>query len=83
MIAVIISVVALAVGIAALVIALKKQSIKETVTEKQVVKTEEVTTVVHAPVEHPFVYDKENETYWLNGNLKVYGSVTCLNGEEG
>lgn len=82
MVAIVIALVALAAGVAALVIALKKQTVIKEVTEKQVVKTEEVTTVVHAPVEHPFVYDEENKVYWLNGSLKVSGGVSCLNNEK-
>lgn len=69
---IIITIVSLAVAVTALVIALKKQTVKE------VVKTEKV--VEYAPVEHPFVFDKEYGTYMLDGNLCVTGSIGAFGG---
>lgn len=69
---IIISIIAMVVAVASIVIAMKKQ------TAKEVIKTKEVVTVEHAPVEHPFTFDKENEVYVLNGNLCVKGSVSAL-----
>lgn len=65
------TIVSLTVAIVALVIALKKQTVKE------VVKTEKV--IEHAPVEHPFVFDEKNGMYRLDGDLYVTGSVSALN----
>lgn len=69
---IIITIISLAVSVTAIVIATKKQTVKE------VVKTNEVVKIEHAPVEHPFTFDKENEVYVLNGNLYVKGSVSAL-----
>lgn len=68
-IAFIISVVALACGCAALIIAMR-ESKKQT--------RETVVRVEKAPVEHPFTYDSERTTYTLDGNLEVTGSVSAL-----
>lgn len=69
---IIISIIAMVVAVASIVIAMKKQTVKE------VIKTKEVVTVEHAPVEHPFTFDKVNKIYVLNGNLCVKGSVSAL-----
>lgn len=69
---IIITIVSLAISIVAIVIAMKKQTVKE------VIKTNEVVKVEHAPVEHPFTFDKENGVYMLNGNLCVNGSVSAF-----
>lgn len=69
---IIISIIAMVVSVASIVIAMKKQTVKE------VIKTKEVVTVEHAPVEHPFTFDKVNKIYVLNGNLCVKGSVSAL-----
>lgn len=69
---IIISIIAMVVAVASIVIAMKKQTVKE------VIKTKEVVTVEHAPVEHPFTFDKLNKIYVLNGNLCVKGSVSAL-----
>lgn len=71
-VALIISIVALIVGIVAIVVAARKKNIKEVVTTTK-------TEVVYSPVEHPFVYDKENEVYSLNGDLNVSGEISCMN----
>lgn len=68
-IAFIISVVALACGCAALIIAMR-ESKKQT--------RETIVRVEKAPVEHPFTYDVEKTSYTLDGNLEVTGSVTAL-----
>lgn len=65
----IISVVALACGCAALIIAMR-ESKKQT--------RETIVRVEKAPVEHPFVYDDEKQCYTLDGSLEVTGSVTAL-----
>ncbi len=64
----IISVVALACGCAALIIAMRES-------KKQ---TREIVRVEKAPVEHPFIYDDEKQCYTLDGSLEVTGSVTAL-----
>ena len=69
---IIILIIAMVVAVASIVIAMKKQTVKE------VIKTKEVVTVEHAPVEHPFTFDKVNKIYVLNGNLCVKGSVSSL-----
>lgn len=71
-ISLVIAIVALLVGCIALVIAVKKASIKEVVT-KEIVKQ-----IEYGPVEHPFVYDKKKSTYTLDGDLLVTGGVSCL-----
>ena len=68
-IAFIISVVALACGCAALIIAMR-ESKKQT--------RETIVRVEKAPVEHPFTYDGEKRCYTLDGNLEVTGSVSAL-----
>lgn len=65
----IISVVALACGCAALIIAMR-ESKKQT--------RETIVRVEKAPVEHPFIYDDEKQCYTLDGSLEVTGSVTAL-----
>lgn len=65
----IISVVALACGCAALIIAMR-ESKKQT--------RETIVRVEKAPVEHPFIYDDEKQCYTLDGSLEVTGSVTVL-----
>lgn len=65
----IISVVALACGCAALIIAMR-ESRKQT--------RETIVRVEKAPVEHPFIYDDEKQCYTLDGSLEVTGSVTAL-----
>lgn len=65
----IISVVALACGCAALIIAMR-ESKKQT--------RETIVRVEKAPVDHPFIYDDEKQCYTLDGSLEVTGSVTAL-----
>ena len=65
----IISVVALACGCAALIIAMRES-------KKQTRDT--IVRVEKAPVEHPFIYDDEKQCYTLDGSLEVTGSVTVL-----
>ena len=68
----IISMIALAVAIAALVISLNRQKVvKET-----------NTIVEHAPASHPFTYESKSKTYVLDGSLKVNGFVSCLERKE-
>lgn len=69
---IIITIVSLTFSVTAIVIATKKQTVKE------VVKTNEVVKIEHAPVENPFTFDKENGVYVLNGDLCVKGSVSAL-----
>jgi hypothetical protein len=65
----IIGLLALAVSIAALVLSLKKSSVKEIVVQE--VKSEKDVS------DHPFVYDAEKHCYVLDSNLEVTGSITC------
>lgn len=54
----------------AIVISLKKQTVKV---------TKETTKIVeHAPVDNPFYYNEKQKTYQLDGNLKVTGAVSCM-----
>lgn len=69
---VIIAIIAMAVAIAALAISLKRQKV---VKEKN-------TVIEHAPMDHPFYYDEKRNTYCLDGNLNVTGSMSCLKKEE-
>ena len=75
MVAVVLALLALAGAAVALVIALKKQSVK-------VVK-ETKTVIEHAPADSPFYYDESKKTYILDGDLNVDGFVTCLGRKEG
>lgn len=61
----IISLIALICGIVAVI---RSGKVKE-------VKTEQ--TIIHAPIEHPFIYDEKDECYWLKGSLHVDGEVSC------
>lgn len=70
MVTVILATSALVVAVIALVISVKKSNVK-------VIK-ETNTVVEHAPTEHPFVYDEENNSYRLDGNLFVSGGISCL-----
>ena len=72
MAAIIIAAAALVTAIIAVVISLKKQKVTERIVEKETVK------VVHAPVEHPFIYDEETESYRLDGSLYVMGTLAAL-----
>lgn len=68
----IISIIALAVAIAAFVISLNRQKVvKET-----------NTIVEHAPASHPFTYESKSKTYVLDGSLKVNGFVSCMERKE-
>lgn len=67
---IVLSIIAIVVAIAALVIALKKKP-------REVIK-EQVIRVDRAPVEHPFTYDAERTTYTLDGDLLVTGNVSAL-----
>ena len=73
--ALIVSLIALSASVTALIVAVRKQKTVETVTCEKVVE------VVHAPVEHPFVYDEEVKSYKLDGSLYVSGFLSCLNKE--
>ena len=74
MVAIILSAIALVVGFIALAIALKKQTMK--------VLKETKTIIEHVPVDHPFIYDAQRGIYTLDGNLKVNGTLSCLEKEE-
>lgn len=64
----IIAIAALAAAIIALVRKPKQEVVKETIKEKETV-----------PADHPFYYSEASSTYVLDGNLKVTGSLSCLN----
>ena len=70
MVAIILSIIAMAAAAVAIVISLKKQTVKV---------TKETTKIVeHAPVDNPFYYNGKEKTYQLDGSLKVTGSVSCM-----
>ena len=64
----IIALAALAAAIIALVRKPKQEVVKETIKEKET-----------APADHPFYYSEASSTYLLDGNLKVTGSLSCMN----
>lgn len=64
----IIAIAALAAAITALVRKPKQEVVKETIKERET-----------APADHPFYYSEASSTYLLDGNLKVTGSLSCLN----
>jgi hypothetical protein len=35
--------------------------------------------VIHAPVDHPFVYDEKAKAYRVNGSLYATGFIAALN----
>ena len=70
MITLIIALAALAAAIIALLKKPKQEVVKETIKEKET-----------APADHPFYYSEASSTYLLDGNLKVTGSLSCLNGK--
>lgn len=47
---------------------------KKTVVKETTVKRE----VIHAPVNHPFVYDEKAKAYRVNGSLYVTGFISAL-----
>lgn len=71
-ISIIISSLALVIAIIAVVMAVKN---KKTVVKETTVKQE----VIHAPVDHPFVYDEKVQAYRVNGSLYVTGFISALN----
>ena len=71
-ISIIISSLALVIAIIAVVMAVKN---KKTVVKETTVKQE----VIHAPVEHPFVYDEKAKAYRVNGSLYATGFIAALN----
>lgn len=72
---IVLSILAVIIAIAALVIALRKKP-------REVIK-EQILRVDRAPVEHPFTYDKERTTYTLNGSLEVTGGLAAHAKKEG
>lgn len=75
--ALVLSIIALAVGIAAMIIAIKKKPSEKVVVEKT------TKVVENAPVEHPFVYNATRKCYTLDGTLEVTGGLACLKKKEG
>lgn len=71
-ISIIISSLALVIAIVAVVMAVKN---KKTVVKETTVKQE----VIHAPVDHPFVYDEKAKAYRVNGSLYATGFISALN----
>jgi hypothetical protein len=71
-ISIIISSLALVIAIVAVVMAVKN---KKTVVKETTVKQE----VIHAPVDHPFVYDEKAKAYRVDGSLYATGFVSALN----
>ena len=70
-ISIIISSLALVIAIVAVVMAIKNKKI----TVKEITVKQEV---IHAPVEHPFVYDEKAKAYRVNGSLYVTGFISAL-----
>ena len=67
MVAIILSAVAVVLGVVAIIIAARNK--REVITK---------TEIKYGPVEHPFTYDSQKTSYTLDGNLFVKGSVTSL-----
>jgi hypothetical protein len=71
MVAIILSLVAVALGVIAIIIAAKNK--REVITK---------TEVKYGPVEHPFTYDDKLKTYVLDGCLYAKGFITSLFDED-
>lgn len=71
-ISIIISSLALVIAIIAVVMAIKNKKI----TVKEITVKQEV---IHAPVDHPFVYDEKAKAYRVNGSLYATGFISALN----
>ena len=71
-ISIIISSLALVTAIIAVVMAIKNKKI----TVKEITVKQEV---IHAPIDHPFVYDEKAKAYCVNGSLYATGFVSALN----
>ena len=71
-ISIIISSLALVIAIVAVVMAIKNKKI----TVKEITVRQEV---IHAPVDHPFVYDEKAKAYRVNGSLYATGFISALN----
>lgn len=69
---IIISSLALVIAIVAVVMAIKNKKI----TVKEITVKQEV---IHAPVDHPFVYDEKAKAYRVNGSLYATGFISALN----
>ena len=71
-ISIIISSLALVIAIVAVVMAIKNKKI----TVKEITVKQDV---IHAPVDHPFVYDERAKAYRVNGSLYATGFISALN----
>lgn len=69
---IIISSLALVIAIVAVVMAIKNKKI----TVKEITVKQDV---IHAPVDHPFVYDERAKAYRVNGSLYATGFISALN----
>ena len=69
---IIISSLALVIAIVAVVMAIKNKKI----TVKEITVKQEV---IHAPVDHPFVYEEKAKAYRVNGSLYATGFISALN----
>ena len=67
MVAIILSAVAVILGVVAIIIAERNK--REVITK---------TEIKYGPVEHPFTYDSQKTSYTLDGNLFVKGFITSL-----
>ena len=67
MVAIILSAVAVILGVVAIIIAAKNK--REVITK---------TEIKYGPVEHPFTYDDQTKSYYLDGNLFAKGFITSL-----
>jgi hypothetical protein len=67
MVAIILSALAVVLGVVAIIIAAKNK--REVITK---------TEIKYGPVEHPFTYDEKRKTYTLDGSLECTGTLSCM-----
>lgn len=75
--ATLLSILALAVGIVALIVAIKKKPSERVVVEKETKVVEQKTT------DFPFVYDSSRKLCKFDGTLEVTGGLVSLKKQEG
>lgn len=67
MVAIILSALAVVLGVVAIIIAAKNK--REVITK---------TEIKYGPVEHPFIYDEKRKAYTLDGSLECTGTLSCM-----
>lgn len=67
MVAIILSALAVVLGVVAIIIAAKNK--REVITK---------TEIKYGPVEHPFTYDEKRKAYILDGSLECTGTLSCM-----